>query len=102
MPRSNASTGAGGVRTPSAPAARRRFRRADGLLTDAVMIGPALLLVALFVLIPIGIAAYLSFTNWDGFTIPPSWVGIRNYERLFQDPDAVRAATYTAVIAVVG
>ncbi len=66
------------------------------------MIGPALALVALFVLIPIVIAAYLSFTNWDGFTIPPSWVGTRNYERLFQDPEAFRAATYTAVIAVVG
>lgn len=66
------------------------------------MIGPALVLVALFVLIPIGIAAYLSFTNWDGFTIPPSWIGVRNYERLFQDPDALRAATYTAVITVVG
>lgn len=72
------------------------------LLTDAVMIGPALALVALFVLIPIAIAAYLSFTDWDGFTIPPSWIGTRNYERLLQDSEVFRAATYTGVIAVVG
>lgn len=102
MPRSDVLTGAVGVEAPAAPAARRRRRKADGLLTDAVMIAPALLLVALFVLVPIGIAAYLSFTDWDGFTIPPSWVGARNYERLLQDPDAFRAAAYTAVITIVG
>ncbi|MFK4805105.1 carbohydrate ABC transporter permease [Microbacterium sp. ZW CA_36] len=100
--RSDVKTAAGeALSSPAAAAGRRRRGRAE-LLSDTVMIAPALVLVALFVLIPIGIAAYLSFTNWDGFTIPPSWVGIRNYERLFQDPDAVRAATYTAVIAVIG
>ena len=66
------------------------------------MIGPAFALVAVFVIVPIGIAAYLSFTDWDGFTLPPSWVGTRNYERLFQDPEAFRAVEYTVVIAVVG
>jgi len=66
------------------------------------MIGPAFILVAVLVLVPIGIAAYLSFTNWDGFTIPPSWVGTRNYERLVQDPEVLRASVYTAVIAIVG
>ncbi|MDY0983143.1 sugar ABC transporter permease [Microbacterium sp. CFBP9023] len=86
----------------SASAARRRRRERMELLTDAVMIGPALALVALFVLIPIAIAAYLSFTDWDGFTIPPSWIGTRNYERLLQDPEVFHAATYTGVIAVVG
>lgn len=102
MPRSDINPGAGEALSSPAPAARRHRRGGADLLSDTVMIAPALLLVALFVLIPIGIAAYLSFTNWDGFTIPPSWVGIRNYERLFQDPDALRAATYTAVIAIVG
>jgi ABC-type sugar transport system permease subunit len=66
------------------------------------MIGPAFALVVAFVLIPIGIAVYLSFTDWDGFTIPPDWIGARNYTRLFQDPDVLRAAAFTAVIAVVG
>ena len=113
MPRSNASPGVGGAAhgappapppPPPAPAITPRRRRAahTDLATDIVMIGPALALVAAFVLIPIAIAVYLSFTNWDGFTTPPDMIGIRNYERLFQDPDVLRAATYTAVIAVVG
>lgn len=102
MPRVDSPAGAVEAQSSAAPAARRRRRGGVALLSDAVMIGPALVLVALFVLIPIGIAAYLSFTNWDGFTIPPTWVGARNYERLLQDPDAFRAASYTAVIAIVG
>lgn len=102
MPRSDVLTGVGGGISSPASAARRRRRGRAELMTDAVMIGPALALVALFVLIPIVIAAYLSLTDWDGFTIPPSWVGLRNYERLLQDPEVFRAAAYTAVIAVVG
>jgi ABC-type sugar transport system permease subunit len=106
MPRSNAPVGVGGVASaaPPAPATSSRRRRAarTDLMTDAVMIGPAFALVVAFVLIPIGIAVYLSFTDWDGFTIPPDWIGARNYTRLFQDPDVLRAAAFTAVIAVVG
>ncbi|MGP4102092.1 carbohydrate ABC transporter permease [Nonomuraea sp. KM90] len=98
MPASSTRAGAAGA----APATRRvRGARLD-LLTDTVMIAPALALVTLFVLVPIAIAVYLSLTNWDGFTIPPSWVGTRNYERLVQDPEVLRAAGFTAVIAVVG
>lgn len=102
MPRNDVLTEVDEGISSSASAARRRRRGRMELLTDAVMIGPALALVALFVLIPIAIAAYLSFTDWDGFTIPPSWIGTRNYERLLQDPEVFRAATYTGVIAVVG
>lgn len=89
---------------PPAPATSSRRRRAarTDLATDVLMIGPAFVLIAAFVLIPIGIALYLSFTDWDGFTIPPDWIGARNYERLLQDPDVLRAAGFTAVIAVVG
>ncbi|MEV0824687.1 carbohydrate ABC transporter permease [Nonomuraea rubra] len=97
MPGRDARTGAVGA----APVTRRRGARLD-LLTDTVMIAPALVLVALFVIVPIAIAVYLSLTNWDGFTIPPSWVGTRNYQRLVQDPEVLRAAGFTAVIAVVG
>ncbi|GAA2829808.1 carbohydrate ABC transporter permease [Nonomuraea rubra] len=97
MPGRDARTGAAGA----APVTRRRGARLD-LLTDTVMIAPALVLVALFVIVPIAIAVYLSLTDWDGFTIPPSWVGTRNYQRLVQDPEVLRAAGFTAVIAVVG
>jgi ABC-type sugar transport system permease subunit len=54
------------------------------------------------VLVPIAIDVYLIYSDWNGITIPPNWIGGRNYERLVQDPDVLRAAGFTAVIAVVG
>src|SRR5689334_2512113 len=102
MPRSSAPVGVGGAVAAASPApAPRRRRLGSGLVTDAVMIGPALALVAAFVIVPIGIAVYLSFTDWNGFTLPPDWIGARNYERLVQDPEVLRAAAYTALIAIV-
>jgi ABC-type sugar transport system permease subunit len=82
----------------------RRHRRAAraAFAVDAVMITPALALVALFVLIPIAIAVYLSLTDWDGFTIPPSWVGAANYQRLFADAEFLRASGLTVAITVIG
>ncbi|MFI1092536.1 carbohydrate ABC transporter permease [Streptomyces sp. NPDC020917] len=71
-------------------------------LTDLVMVGPALLAVVAFVLIPIGVSARLSFTDWDGFSAHPSFVGLANYRQLFDDPDVARAVYVTLVIAVVG
>jgi ABC-type sugar transport system permease subunit len=103
MPRSSAPVGVGGAASAASPApAPRRHRLRPGLATDAIMIAPALALVAAFVVIPIAIAVYLSFTDWNGFTLPPDWIGARNYERLVQDPEVLRAAAYTAVIAIVG
>lgn len=103
MPRSNTPLGVGGAASAASPAPAGTRRRAarQAALADAAMIGPALALVALFVLIPIAIAIYLSMTNWTGFT-DPQWVGLRNYERLVQDAEVLRAAGLTALIAVVG
>lgn len=103
MPRSNTQSGVGGAASAAspAPAGRRRSAARSGALADVVMIGPALALVALFVLVPIVIAIYLSLTSWNGFSTP-EWVGSRNYERLFQDAEVLRAAGLTALIAVVG
>lgn len=103
MPRSSTRSGAGEAApaAPPAPASRRGSAARSGALADVVMIAPALLLVALFVLIPIAIAVYLSLTDWNGFSTP-EWVGSRNYERLVRDPEVLRAAGLTALVAVVG
>lgn len=104
MPRSNTATGLGGaaLAAPPAPAGSRRRALRGETVSDAIMIGPALLLVGTFVIVPIGIAVYLSLTNWDGFTFPPKFIGWSNYERLLVDPDVHRAAGLTALIAIVG
>ncbi|WP_328461746.1 carbohydrate ABC transporter permease [Streptomyces sp. NBC_00448] len=85
------------------PRNRRPLRlRAVGGLTDMVMVGPALLAVVVFVLIPIVVAAKLSLTNWDGYSPHPDFLGLANYRRLFSDPGVASATHVTLVIAVVG
>jgi len=42
-----------------------------------------------FSYIPIITNIYLSFTNYNGVN-PPKWVGLRNYERLFTDPQYIK------------
>jgi len=41
--------------------------------------------MSIFIIYPIFKTFYLSFTDWQGATIPPVWVGLKNYKRLFQD-----------------
>ncbi|MGZ0712291.1 carbohydrate ABC transporter permease (plasmid) [Coraliomargarita sp. W4R53] len=65
------------------------------------MVAPPLVFVCVFILVPIVIAVFLSFTNWNGFT-SPDWIGPRNYTRLFEDPETAYAAGLTAIITVVG
>jgi raffinose/stachyose/melibiose transport system permease protein len=45
---------------------------------------PALLFYVLFALVPMLIALYLSFTQWDGLS-QATWVGLRNWTTLFSD-----------------
>jgi raffinose/stachyose/melibiose transport system permease protein len=45
---------------------------------------PALAFYAIFALIPVFIALYLSFTQWNGLS-PEVWVGLKNWIALFSD-----------------
>lgn len=45
---------------------------------------PALVFYAVFALVPMLIALYLSFTNWDGLT-EAKWVALQNWIALFSD-----------------
>lgn len=106
MPASDTSTLA-----PAAPRAagprprpdrgRRRARRRE-TFTDLAMMAPPLILVLGLIIVPIGIAVYLSLTDWDGFTMPPHLIGFHNYVRLVQDPAVRHAAFLTLLITVVG
>lgn len=53
-------------------------------LTPYLFLLPALIVIAVFVLYPIGAVVYYSFTQYNIVT-PPVWVGLRNYQQLFQD-----------------
>ena len=53
-------------------------------LTPYLFLTPALLVIAVFVLYPIGAVVYYSFTEYNIMT-PPEWVWLRNYQQLFRD-----------------
>lgn len=53
-------------------------------LTPYLFLTPALLVIAVFLLYPIGAVVYYSFTDYNIIT-PPEWVGLRNYQQLMQD-----------------
>lgn len=62
--------------------ARRRLNR-DRLLAIA-MITPSVVAIAIFVYYFIARTAYISLVRWDNFMPDYTWVGLYNYQRLFQ------------------
>ncbi len=55
----------------------------DGrLATAALFLPPALVLFTLFVVAPIGEAAWYSGYSWNGFGTPKNWVGLENYRQV--------------------
>ena len=53
-------------------------------LTPYLFLSPALLIILIFVIYPIAAVVYYSFTDYSIVT-PPVWIGLKNYEHLFQD-----------------
>lgn len=66
-----------------------------------LLLPPALLLFTLFVVLPVGQAAWYSFFRWDGFGAPTDFVGWRNYEEVFASPVFHTALGNNALIIVV-
>lgn len=62
-----------------------KIRRAENLWGYLYM-SPFLVLFLLFVIIPVLVAVYLSFTNYNMIQ-PPKWAGWSNYIRLLLDDD---------------
>ena len=57
----------------------------DGRFTVLILfLPPALLLFSLFVVLPIGEAAWYSGFNWNGFGRPTNWIGFDNYRFVLQ------------------
>ena len=51
----------------------------------ALFLPPALLLFTVFVILPMGEAAWYSFYNWNGYGLPDQWIGTKNYELIFKN-----------------
>ncbi len=72
-----------------------------GLLTALIFLPPALVLFTLFVILPIGEAAWYGFYNWNGLATPENFVGFENYTQLIGNKVFGRAFINNLLIIVV-
>ena len=71
--------------TTRAPRPRVTRRDIGRWATIATFLTPALLLFGVLVLVPIGLAAYTSFFDWNGFPGTEKFIGLENFRRLVND-----------------
>ncbi|MFF1574633.1 carbohydrate ABC transporter permease [Leifsonia sp. NPDC058292] len=86
-------TPSGGLRAE--PAWRRRDRR-----WGYVFVGPQLIGMGLFVVLPFVASLVLAFAQWDGLN-PLSWVGFDNFRTELSDPLLGRSIVNTLLIALI-
>lgn len=101
-----AATAPTGPSTPmsSIPAPRKRsaLQRWRHRLPGILMGGPAVAVFLAMFVIPMILAAVLSFTDWNGYSLNFTFVGWENYIKAFRSPRSTQAAIFTGIIAVVG
>jgi multiple sugar transport system permease protein len=96
-----------------AAAATSRGRRPGGLRplwpatlsarrarTGMVLVSPAVAMVTIFVLYPLGFALYISLTNWP-LIGPYHFVGGQNYSLLVHDPQFIHSVLFTLLYTAI-
>lgn len=68
--------------------------------TPYLFLAPALALIAVFVVFPIGAVVFYSFTDWD-IVRPPVWSGLANYQHLVEDPTFWKALVHSLIYLIV-
>jgi raffinose/stachyose/melibiose transport system permease protein len=76
---------------PAAPALSRRTFPHRGVRRKETIAGwlfamPAVLMYAMFVLLPLVLSIQYSFFRWNGIS-PMTWVGLRNYQTILEVPN---------------
>jgi raffinose/stachyose/melibiose transport system permease protein len=79
----------------------RSIHTRGGLTTAIIFLPPALVLFTVFVMLPIGEAAWYGFFNWNGLRWPEKFVGFDNFEQLFANKVFHRALINTGLIIAV-
>lgn len=98
---SQASTIAIGAHATAGATARRRVAALRNKWPVLVLfLPPALLLFTIFVILPMGEAAWYSFYNWNGYNLPTEWVGLRNYALLFSPLSPFRTALFNNFLII--
>ncbi|HEY4152343.1 MAG TPA: sugar ABC transporter permease [Pseudolysinimonas sp.] len=60
---------------------------------------PALIVFAVFVIVPLGQGIWLSLFNWDGLS-PATWAGFDNYAEIVLDPDLRSGFLHSAYLVI--
>lgn len=103
------STVAPATTTPVATRALRKRRRAarggsgrSSALAGWLFVGPAFLILLIFLVIPILMAFYVSLTNWTGLTSPfdksVHLVGVENYRKLLTSEGGLTHVSFMTAV----
>lgn len=76
----------------------RRYEK-DQVLTAALFLSPALIVLGVFVLYPIVSAGHISLTSWNGFSPAKDFIGLDNYARMAGDPEFWNSLLVTCLYA---
>jgi ABC-type sugar transport system permease subunit len=90
----------GATRRAGRPVRSRRTQRGRQTRAAWLFLAPSLTALAVFVVWPMFQAAYLSFTDYN-LMQAAHWIGLENYRRLLDDPEAWNALENTLVYAAV-
>lgn len=81
---------------------RRHRTKIRGKLPVIILfLPPALILFTVFVILPIGEAAWYSFYDWNGYGLPTEWVALRNYQLIFRNGVFLQALINNGLIVAV-
>ena len=70
-------------------------------LHDFLLVAPGYLIYTIFMIIPLGMCFFYSFTNWDGISKNYKMIGLKNFLRLFADADFYNALKVTLVVTLI-
>ncbi len=77
------------------------WRRGSLNLTGWLFVAPTVLVLGVFLLVPILMALWVSFTDWSGkgspFSSSASFIGLDNYQQLFAEPGLTRQDFMTSL-----
>ncbi len=85
---------------PKSKKARKKRKNASNYIWGYIMIAPLMLGLIIFNIIPIIETAYYSFNKYKGFE-PMKWVGLKNYVKLFHDPNLILSIKNTLIFALI-
>lgn len=91
--------GARRLRRSRAARPRERYQPRE-VLTAALFLAPAIVILGVFVGYPILSGGYLSLTSWDGFGTAQEFIGLRNYGTLLHDGQFRNSLLVTTVYAI--